>query len=123
MLFFVNVLFDIKEHAMLHNHHFVYKIINYMNELENNLSRNMMVINKFGLHARPAAKVAGFAATAKSNVWLIKNGEKVDASSIIDLLSLCCTQGTKVTLRIDNPEDKVILNKIADLFEKGFQEQ
>lgn len=94
-----------------------------MNELTDNLSRVLTVTNKLGLHARPAAKVAELAATAKSNVWLIKNGEKVDASSIIDMLSLGCTLGTKITLHIDNPEDEIILNKIVDLFDKGFQEQ
>lgn len=107
---------------MLHNKSFIYNIINNMSKLKNNLTKKIAVINEHGLHARPAAKIAGLAATARSSVWLIKNGNKVDASSIIDLLSLCCTKGTDVTLQIDNPEDLGILNKIADLFESGFQE-
>ena len=94
-----------------------------MNELNESLSRRITVTSRFGLHARPAARVAELAASAKSNVWLIKNGEKVDATSVIDLLSLACTQGTQVTLRIDNPEDELILTMIADFFAEGFQEQ
>ena len=108
---------------MLHRQRFIYDIINDMNKLKNNLTKKITVINELGLHARPAAKVAELAATAKSSVWLIKNGNKVDASSIIDVLSLCCIQGTTVILQVDSPEDIVILNKIVNLFESGFQEQ
>jgi phosphocarrier protein HPr len=108
---------------MLHKKEFIYDIINDINMLKNNLTKKITVINELGLHARPAAKVAELAATARYSIWLIKNGNKVDASSIIDLLSLCCTQGTTVTLQIENPEDLSILNKIANLFESGFQEQ
>ena len=94
-----------------------------MNKLGNNLAKKITVVNELGLHARPAAKVAELAAKAKSNVWLIKNNEKVDASSIIDLLSLCCTKDSQIILQIDNPEDKAILKEIADLFETGFREK
>jgi phosphocarrier protein HPr len=93
-----------------------------MSKLENNFSREITVINELGLHARPAAKIAELAATAVSNVWLIKNGEKVDATSVIDILSLCSTKGTHLTLQVERPEDHVILKQIVDLFEQGFKE-
>ena len=93
-----------------------------MSKLENNSSSEITVINELGLHARPAAKIAELAATAASNVWLIKNGEKVDATSVIDILSLCSTKGTRLTLQVERPEDHVILKQIVDLFEQGFKE-
>ena len=93
-----------------------------MNKLENDLTREITVTNELGIHARPAAKIAELAARAESNVWLIKNGEKVDASSIIDILSLCSTKGTRLTLQVERPEDHVILKQIVDLFEQGFKE-
>ncbi|MCU0600868.1 MAG: HPr family phosphocarrier protein [Desulfobacterales bacterium] len=93
-----------------------------MNKLENNLTREITVVNELGLHARPAAKIAELAAKAASNVWLIKNGEKVDASSVIDILSLCGTKGTRLTIQTERSDDKIILKQIVDLFEQGFKE-
>lgn len=93
-----------------------------MNKLENNLTREITVVNELGLHARPAAKIAELAAKSASNVWLIKNGEKVDASSVIDILSLCGTKGTRLIVQAERSEDKIILAQIVDLFEQGFKE-
>ena len=74
------------------------------------------------MHARAAAVIAKIAQQAKAAVWITKENEKVDASSIIDLLTLACVQGTTVTIMIDDPEDGRILNEIAALIEKGFGE-
>ncbi len=93
-----------------------------MNMLENRLSKKTTVMNDLGLHARPAAMIASLALKAQSNVWLYKNGDQVDASSIIDILSLACLKGTDVTLEVENPEDIHILNQIIKLFEKRFGE-
>ncbi|MFO7559858.1 MAG: HPr family phosphocarrier protein [Desulfobacterales bacterium] len=82
----------------------------------------MTILNPLGLHARPAALIAEAAQKAKSKVWIIRNGEKVDASSIIDILTLACLKGTKIMLQVDDPSDKDVLNSIAALFESGFGE-
>ncbi len=93
-----------------------------MNKLKKNLTKNVTVKNELGLHARPAAKIAELAAQAKSSVWMIRNGEQVDASSIIDILSLSCFNGSEVTLQVENQADIKILNKMAALFNKNFKE-
>ncbi|MCD6584674.1 MAG: HPr family phosphocarrier protein [Desulfobacteraceae bacterium] len=93
-----------------------------MNQLTCDLSRKTTVINPLGLHARPAGMIANLAINAQSDVWLFKNGEQADASSIIDILSLACVKGTDVTLKIEDPDDMNILNEIINLFEKGFGE-
>lgn len=94
-----------------------------MNKLNDNLSKTLIVNNELGLHARPAAMIANLAIKARSDVWLYKNGDQVDASSIIDILSLACLKGARVTLRIENPEDINIMNEIIGLFENDFGEQ
>ena len=66
--------------------------------------------------------IANLAIKAASDVWLCKNGEQVDASSIIDILSLACVKGADVILKIEDPADMSILNEIITLFEKGFGE-
>ncbi|MCF8035333.1 MAG: HPr family phosphocarrier protein [Desulfobacteraceae bacterium] len=93
-----------------------------MSRLEKELSKEVTVTNELGLHARPAAMIAKLAMQAESNVWLIKEDEKVDASSIIDILSLSGTKDSRITLRIEDPSDTEVLEKIAALFEIGFKE-
>lgn len=93
-----------------------------MSRLEKELSKEVTVTNELGLHARPAAMIAKLAMQAGSNVWLIKDDEKVDASSIIDILSLSGTKDSRITLKIEDPSDTEVLEKIAGLFEIGFKE-
>jgi len=86
------------------------------------LSRDALIINELGLHARSAARIAKLAQNANSKVWLIRGKERVDASSVIDILSLACSKGSKITLEIDEESDIDILNKIIELIKKGFGE-
>jgi len=86
------------------------------------LSRDVVIINELGLHARSAAGIAKLAQNANSKVWLIRGKERVDASSVIDILSLACSKGSKITLKIDEESDIDILNEIIELIKKGFGE-
>ena len=86
------------------------------------LTRQIRIINELGLHARPAAKIAELAKNAREKVWLIKDDEKVDASSIIDILSLACLKGTVLTLEVENRSDILIMEKVIELIEEGFKE-
>lgn len=90
--------------------------------MSHTLSRDVLIANKLGLHARSAAGIAKLAQNANSKVWLIRGKERVDASSIIDILSLACPKGSKITLEIDEESDINILNEIIELVKKGFGE-
>ncbi len=90
--------------------------------MSHTLSRDVVIINELGLHARSAAGIAKLAQNANSKVWLIRGKERVDASSIIDILSLACSKGSKITLEIDKESDINILNEIIELVKKGFGE-
>jgi len=93
-----------------------------MDESSKEYSKEVVIINELGLHARSAAKIAKLAQNAKSTVWLIKDNEKVDASSIIDILALACPKGSKIALSADSKSDIHILNDITALVERGFEE-
>jgi phosphocarrier protein HPr len=93
-----------------------------MDDLVSVLSTNITINNDLGLHARPAAQIATIANHAQSKVWLIKDDEKVDASSIVDILTLACIKGTELKLEVEDQADIHILNRIAELAEKGFEE-
>lgn len=86
------------------------------------LSKETVIVNALGLHARPAAKIAAVAQNAKSDVWMIKEDEEADAKSIIDILTLSCSKGTEITVRISSPSDANVLDKIINLVESGFGE-
>jgi phosphocarrier protein len=81
-----------------------------------------VVVNELGLHARAAAKVARAAAGARGPVWLVRNGTRVDASSVIDILTLACAKGAEIRFEADNPADALLLGQLVDLVERGFDE-
>ncbi len=93
-----------------------------MNKSDTKLLKRVTITNDLGLHARSAVQIAKLARNVKSKMWIIKDGEKVDAASIIDILTLACPKGSKITLKIDDPSDLDILNDIAKLIERGFGE-
>ena len=86
------------------------------------VQRQIIISNSLGFHARPAARIARAAAAAAARVW-IENGDRTaDATSILDLLTLEGQPGTLVTICIENPADKAILDEVAELIERGFDE-
>ena len=86
------------------------------------LYRDVIIINSLGLHARSATKIAKRAQNSKSKIWIIKDGAKADASSIVDILTLACEQGSEITIKIDDQLDHEILNDLVKLVESGFGE-
>jgi len=90
--------------------------------IEKELSREVVIINELGLHARSAAKISKIARQAVAGVWIIKEAEKVDASSVIDILTLACIKGSRITLQIDDPMDIDILHAMEKLVNSGFGE-
>jgi len=93
-----------------------------MGNIRPSLSRTVCITNQLGLHARAAAKITQLAGKASSGVWIIKNREKVDASSIIDILTLAAAKDTQITITVDNPSDVEILNAIEEMVRNGFGE-
>jgi phosphotransferase system HPr (HPr) family protein len=86
------------------------------------LSRLVVIPNELGLHARAAAKIAKLAEEAGSDVYLVKDGEEADATSILDVIGLYCPAGSEVEVRITDPKDAKVLNRVARLIETGFGE-
>ncbi|MCG8473519.1 MAG: HPr family phosphocarrier protein [Desulfobacterales bacterium] len=61
--------------------------------------------------------MAKTAAEAKGEVWIIRDGEKADATSIIDILTLGCARGTEIEIEVESTEDQTILDRIYELIE------
>ena len=90
--------------------------------MSSEFSREVVIVNELGLHARSAAKIAGLAQNSKAAVWVQRDAEKADASSIVDILTLACEKGSKITLIIEDQADRPILENIVNLIETGFGE-
>jgi phosphocarrier protein len=89
---------------------------------ETNRYRDVIIKNELGLHARSAAQIAKLVKNARASVWLKKDDETVDASSIVDILTLACEKGSTLTIAIEDSADIDILNAVADLVDSGFGE-
>jgi len=93
-----------------------------MDKSEHELARDVIIVNELGLHARSATKIAKCAQAGESKIWIIKDGNKADATSIIDVLTLACGPGSTITIKIDDPADLDILRDLVKLIESGFEE-
>ena len=93
-----------------------------MNDLNKELTRELVIKSQLGLHARPSAMIAKIAQKASDMIWIVKDDQKVEASSIIDILTLACAEGDCITLEAKNHDDLDKINEIANLIEEGFGE-
>ena len=89
---------------------------------EYSVSRQTRIVNALGMHARPAAKIAEMAMAAKGNIQLSNGTSSVDASSIIDILTLGAVTGTRILIVSDEPEDSAVADEIKEFFDMGFGE-
>jgi phosphocarrier protein len=87
------------------------------------MHRDAVICNELGLHARSAAQIAKIVQKSKADVWIKRGGEKVDASSIMDILTLACEKGTTITVIIEDPSDIGVLDAVVELVNSGFGEQ
>lgn len=90
-----------------------------MNE---NSETKLPVLNRLGLHARAAAKIAALAGTFQAEIFLENNGAKADARSILDILTLGCPQGSEIIVRAAGPDAVQAMAAISDLFYHRFGE-
>lgn len=85
--------------------------------------RDLEIVNRLGLHARAAAKLVHTAGRFGCDVRLVKDGETVDAKSILGLMALGAAQGTKVSIVCDGDDETAALEAVSSLIENRFDEQ
>lgn len=82
----------------------------------------VIVVNKLGIHARPAAALVQRVLTFQSDVFLLMGGSRVNAKSIMGLLTLAATRGTVITVTCKGEDADAAFAAVKDLFESGFGE-
>jgi phosphocarrier protein len=88
------------------------------------LNKELVVQNKMGIHARPAAMIVRIANTYRGEVWVEKDGEQVNGKSIMGLMMLAAGKDSKLIFRAEGEcEDATrMLGELSDLFDRRFEE-
>lgn len=84
--------------------------------------KNMTISNELGLHARSAAKIVALASKYKADLFLKKDDQEVDGSSILSILTLACPKGTMIEVRTVGEESENLMEAMDDLFKQKFGE-
>jgi phosphocarrier protein len=91
-------------------------------EREVKAEKEVPIINRLGLHARPAAMFVRIASRYRCEVWVAKEGEEVNGKSIMGLMMLAAGQGSKLRLRCEGPDAEKALAELEELINARFHE-
>ena len=89
---------------------------------QDTISREVVVANSQGLHARPADMLAREARKWQSRIELVADSQRVDGKSILDVLTLAAEAGTRLVVEATGPDAREALEAIGSLFERRFNE-
>lgn len=83
---------------------------------------SVKVLNRAGIHARPASVLVQTAQKYECSVWIIKDDVKINAKSILNILTLGAVYDTELTVSADGPDEEEAVREIAGLFANRFRE-
>jgi phosphocarrier protein len=86
-------------------------------------SKQLTVINKLGIHARPAALFVKVAGKFESHINVEKDGETINGKSIMGLMMLAAAQGSKLTISAEGRDAEAALKALEELFQQKFNEE
>ncbi len=86
------------------------------------VEKEIAIVNRLGLHARPAAMFVRIASRYRADVWVAKEGEEVNGKSIMGLMMLAAGQGSKLRVRCEGADAEQLLQEIEDLIKARFNE-
>ena len=86
------------------------------------IEKEIVVVNRLGLHARPAAMFVRIASRYRTEVWVDKEGEQVNGKSIMGLMMLAAGQGSKLHIRCEGHEATQAMRDLEELIKAGFDE-
>jgi phosphocarrier protein len=86
------------------------------------IEKEVTIINKAGMHTRPASTIVKIAAKYKADFFLSKDDFQVNGKSIIGVMTLAAEQGSKLLLKFDGPDEEEFSKEMIDFFERGFDE-
>src|SRR5438093_8760594 len=86
------------------------------------ITKEITILNRLGLHARPSAMFVKVCNRHKAEVWVEKDGEQVNGKSIMGLMMLAAGQGSKLTVTAEGHDAEKVLSDIEELIQRRFDE-
>jgi len=86
------------------------------------IEKEVVIKNKLGLHARAAVKFVNLANRFSSSVRIIKDAMEIDGKSILGILTLAASQGTKILLRVSGEDEREAMKALVTLINNKFDE-
>jgi phosphocarrier protein HPr len=86
------------------------------------LQREAEIVNKLGLHARASAKLTQLAGKFKSDIWLTRNGKRVNAKSIMGVMMLAAAKGATIGLETHGSDEEAAMQALTGLIANYFDE-
>ncbi len=87
------------------------------------IEKILIVQNRAGIHARPAAIIAQTANKFESEISLLRDDAEVNAKSIMGVIAMGAGYNTQLTLRADGPDETEAVEVIEELFNSKFEEE
>ncbi|MEW5770872.1 MAG: HPr family phosphocarrier protein [Pseudomonadota bacterium] len=84
--------------------------------------RDVQIINKLGLHARASAKLTQTASQFQAEVWLSRNGRRVNGKSIMGVMMLAAAKGTQIHIETQGTDEDAAMAALVALIEDRFGE-
>jgi phosphocarrier protein len=86
------------------------------------IKEKIEIINKLGLHARASTKLTKTASQFNSNIWIIRNGKRVDAKSIMGVMMLAASKGSIIELEAEGTDEVEAIEALKQLINNYFDE-
>ncbi|MDF1569068.1 MAG: HPr family phosphocarrier protein [Spirochaetaceae bacterium] len=85
-------------------------------------TRSVTILNRAGIHARPASMIVQTAQQFDSSIWLEMDDVKINAKSIMNILTLGATYKTELVLSAEGPDEEHAVSELASIFDNKFKE-
>lgn len=86
------------------------------------MKQDILIINKLGLHARASTKLTQTASQFKSDIWIERNGRRVNAKSIMGVMMLAASKGSTVSLEATGQDESEAIEALVALINNRFGE-
>ena len=92
-------------------------------ETEGKCSKDLVILNALGMHARPSARFVKVSNRYRADIWVEKDGEQVNGKSIMGLMMLAAGQGSKLHVTAEGPDAEKALDDLEHLVQARFDEE
>jgi phosphocarrier protein len=86
------------------------------------IEQTVKIVNKAGMHTRPAATIVKLASKYRCEFYISKDGLNINGKSIIGVMTLAAEMGSEVVLTFEGEDEKEAATEIIDYFNRGFDE-